>query len=90
MTEWTDVPVDFVVSKDLADKRARLRRGPVAVELRFPIGKWQKPEDMIGHHARVEANGLPFGEYLASAVDDRGRVVLEPVHIDSDYDWSVA
>lgn len=91
MTEFDKSSPGFEV---ITPKEAALRmasrppRGPIAVELRFPIGQWEKPEDMIGHMARLEADGAPFGEYLASEVDDRGRVVLEPVAIDSDYDWS--
>ncbi|MGV1682927.1 hypothetical protein [Sphingopyxis sp. NJF-3] len=79
---------DVVTSKEAAIRRARIVRQPVTVELRFPIGQWEKPEDMIGHAVRVEASGAPFGEYLAESVDDRGRVVLQPFQLDRDYDWT--
>jgi hypothetical protein len=91
MSEPTEISLGFeVVTPKEAALQIALRplRGPIAVELRFPIGQWQKPEDMIGHMARLEADGAPFGEYLASEVDDRGRIVLQPVHVDGDYDWT--
>lgn len=84
MTELTEIPLNFVTQR----QKGMVKRRPVTVELRFPIGQWEKPEDMIGHAVRLEASGAPFGEYLASAVDDRGRVVLEPIQLDRDYDWS--
>lgn len=89
--EPKNIPQEFeiVTPKDVVFRRARVARRPITVEFKsFPIGKWQKPEDMIGHHVRMEASGAPFGEYYVKSVDKRGRVVLEPFHLDGDYDWT--